>query len=194
MKHNEIATCVSLYEDVFGADSSALFLQRLEEETKDEWSELSWDNSGVGAINKVTAYRTSLSCSLIPLMKPYPETELSKFFTENIRTPLEEVVEDYRSEHMLPNGFNEPYGVLKYFEQAEYHAHYDHFRDNSRVFSMVATLGQPISGGELEFPSLGVTVKPKVGSVLLFPSNFPYLHVAHPVSEGMKFSMVTWYS
>jgi hypothetical protein len=46
MKHKEVATCVSVYEDVFSADSSVLFLQRLEEEIKDEWSELNWDNSG----------------------------------------------------------------------------------------------------------------------------------------------------
>lgn len=193
MKLKKIATCISLYEDVFDADSSALFLKKLEEEIVDEWNELEWGNSGVGN-GKITDYRTSLSCSLVPLMKPYPETELSQFFTKEIRTPIEEVVEDYRKENMLPNGMHEPYGVLKYLEQSEYHAHYDHFRDNSRVFSMVATLGHPISGGQLEFPTIGVTVEPKVGSVILFPSNFPYLHIAHPVSSGIKHSMVTWYS
>ena len=193
MKHKKIATCISLYEDVFTADSSALFLKTLEEEIMDEWSELEWGNSGVGS-GKITDYRTSLSCSLVTLMKPYTETELSQFFSREIRTPIEEVVEDYRKENMLPNGIHEPYSVLKYLEQSEYHAHYDHFRDNGRVFSMVATLGQPISGGQLEFPTIGVTVEPKVGSVILFPSNFPYLHIAHPVSSGIKHSMVTWYS
>ena len=190
MKLKKIATCISLYEDVFDSDNSALFLKKLEEEIVDEWNELEWGNSGVGN-GKITDYRTSLSCSLVPLMKPYPENELSEFFTKNIRNPIEEVVEDYRKENMLPNGIHEPYSVLKYLEQSEYHAH---FRDNGRVFSMVATLGQPISGGQLEFPTIGVTVEPKAGSVILFPSNFPYLHIAHPVSEGIKFSMVTWYS
>jgi predicted 2-oxoglutarate/Fe(II)-dependent dioxygenase YbiX len=127
-------------------------------------------------------------------MKPYPETELSVFFSSRIRHKVDEVVEDYRRENMLPNAFHEPFSVLKYLEEAEYHAHVDHFRDNSRVFSMVATLGEPNSGGSLEFPYFDVSIKPTVGSVVLFPSNFPYLHVAHPVKSGEKYSMVTWYS
>jgi hypothetical protein len=192
MKHIKLATCISLYEDVFDADNAEQFISLLNENTKDEWNELSWNNSGTGS-GAVSSYRTSLSCSLIPIMKPYPETELSSFFDKNIRKQVEEVVEDYRREHMLPNGIFEPYSVLKYLPEAEYHAHYDHFRDNSRVFSMVTTLGQPVSGGELEFPNFEVTVTPKTGSVILFPANFPYLHVAHPVNEGIKYSMVTWY-
>jgi hypothetical protein len=193
MKHTKLATCISLYENVFDTEKADRFISVLNEDTADDWNELSWGNSGVGSGN-ISSHRTSLSCSLIPLMKPYPETELSKFFTENIRKNIEEVVEDYRNENLLANAVFEPYSVLKYLPEAEYHAHYDHFRDNSRVYSMVATLGQPISGGELEFPNFGVTVKPTTGSVVIFPANFPYLHVAHPVNEGVKYSIVTWYS
>ena len=193
MKHTKLATCVSLYENVFDTEKADKFILALNKDTADDWNELSWANSGVGS-GHISSHRTSLSCSLIPLMKPYPETELSKFFTENIRKNIEEVVEDYRNENLLANAVFEPYSVLKYLPEAEYHAHYDHFRDNSRVYSMVATLGQPISGGELEFPNFGVTVKPTTGSVVLFPANFPYLHVAHPVNEGVKYSIVTWYS
>ncbi len=192
MKHTKLATCISLYENVFEEDKAEKFIFGLNEDAADDWNELSWENSGVGSGN-VSSHRTSLSCSLIPLMKPYPETEFSTFFTDNIRKQIEEVVEDYRNEHFLPNAIFEPYSVLKYLPEAEYHAHYDHFRDNSRVFSMVATLGEPDSGGELEFPNFGVTIKPKVGSVILFPANFPYLHIAHPVNEGTKYSIVTWF-
>ena len=192
MKHTQLATCISLYENVFDADKAEKFIVSLNEETEDDWNELSWKNSGIGA-GAVSSHRTSLSCSLIPIMKPYPETELSVFFDENIRKKVEEVVEDYRRTYMLPSAMFEPYSVLKYLPEAEYHAHYDHFRDNSRVFSMVATLGEPESGGELEFPNFEVTVKPKTGSVILFPANFPYLHVAHPVDAGVKYSMVTWF-
>lgn len=193
MKHTEVATCISVYDDVFDAKVASTFINKLEEEIKDEWNDLTWSESGVGE-GKVTTYRTSLSCSLIPLMKPYPETELSKLFTENIRNQVEEVVEDYRSQNLLPNAFHEPFAVLKYMQESEYHAHYDHFRDNARVFSLVTMLSEPESGGELEFPIFKTTVKLKAGSVVLFPANFPYLHIAHPVLKGTKYSMVTWYS
>jgi hypothetical protein len=193
MKHKEIAPCISVYEDVFDPSKAVRFLSTLEEEILDDWNDLTWGDSGVGA-GTVTAYRTSLSCSLIPLMKPYPETELSKFFTEHIKEPVEEVVDDYRKQNLLPNAFHEPFSVLKYMEEAEYHAHYDHFRDNARVFSLVAMLSEPEEGGELEFPVFDVTARLGSGSMVLFPSNFPYLHIAHPVTRGTKYSMVTWYS
>jgi hypothetical protein len=193
MRHEELATCISIYHDVFEAEKSEFFLKTLEEEIANGWGDLTWGDSGVGE-GKVTSYRTSLSCSLIPLMKPYPETELSEFFTQNIRKPVEEVVEDYRKLNLLPNAFHEPYGVLKYMEEGEYHAHYDHFRDNARTFSLVTMLSAPESGGQLEFPFFNVTASLPTGSVILFPSNFPYTHIAHPVTRGVKYSMVTWYS
>ena len=193
MKHESPAPCISVYENALNPDGVKAFTDALNEDIESGWSDLNWGNSGVGSEGSVSSYRTSLGCSLIPLMKPYPPTDLSQLFDETVKLPVEEVVKDYTTEMMLPMGFFEPYSVLKYLPGAEYHAHYDHFRDNSRVFSMVAILGEPEEGGQLEFPTFGVTVEPKVGSVIMFPSNFPYLHVAHEVKAGVKYSLVAWY-
>lgn len=193
MKHHSPAVCISVYEDVFTEENSNQFMTALENEISGGWSELSWENSGVGGEGKVTSHRTSLSCSLVPLMKPYPPTDLSRIFDDAIRKKVEYVVEDYRHSNMLPSGIHEPYSLLKYTTGAEYHAHYDHYRDNARVFSMVATILEPEEGGYLEFPFFNTTVTPRIGTVVLFPSNFPYVHIAHPVERGLKCSMVTWY-
>ena len=192
MKHTKLGTCISLYEDVFTADNASKFLKSLEKETESDWSELSWGGSYVGS-GQTTSHRTSLNCSLVPLMKPYPETDLSKFFTETIRNPIEEVSEDYRSEFLIPTAMHEPYSLLKYLEQAEYKPHHDHAPDNRRVYSMVSFLSTPEEGGQLEFPLFDVTVEAICGRVIMFPSNFPYLHIAHPVTKGVKHSLVTWY-
>jgi hypothetical protein len=95
MKQTKLGTCISLYEDVFTEENAKKFLTSLEKETESEWSELSWSGSSVGS-GQATSHRTSLSCSLIPIMKPYPETELSQFFTKTIRSHIEEVSEDYK--------------------------------------------------------------------------------------------------
>ena len=193
MKLEKPNTCINVYREVFTQKSSAAFIEKLEKEIESDWSELEWDNSGVGS-GQVTQVRTSLGCSLVTLFKPYQPTEISEFFHENIFSKIQEVVLDYIHENMLPNGIHEPYSVLKYYENAEYHAHHDHSRQNGRVFSVVANLGAPDSGGELEFPRMNVSVKPEVGSVIIFPSNFPYVHIAHPVESGVKYSLVSWYS
>jgi hypothetical protein len=192
MKIEKPATCISVYRDAFEPDMAQAFINMLNEEIENEWSELGWGSSGVGQ-GTVTQYRTSLSCSLVPLMKPYPETDLSKFFNRTIGDQISEVSEDYRKEYLIANAIFEPYSVLKYLPEAEYHGHYDHFRDNARVFSMVANLVSPESGGSLEFPMFDTTVECEAGTVIMFPSNFPYLHIAHPVVSGTKYSLVTWF-
>jgi predicted 2-oxoglutarate/Fe(II)-dependent dioxygenase YbiX len=61
------------------------------------------------------------------------------------------------------------------------------------VFSAIACLGAAEEGGQLEFPNFDLTISLDAGSVILFPSNFPYVHIAHPVTSGIKYSMVTWF-
>jgi len=192
MKIEKPATCITVYKEVFEPDMAKSFINMLNEEIENEWSELGWGSSGVGQ-GAITQYRTSLSCSLVSFMKPYPETELSKFFQRTIGDQVAEVAEDYRKEYLIASAVFEPYQVLKYLPESEYHSHYDHFRDNARVFSMVANLVSPESGGSLEFPLFDTTVECEAGSVVMFPSNFPYLHIAHPVVAGTKYSLVTWF-
>jgi hypothetical protein len=193
MKVEKPNTCINVYKDVFSAEHSLEFIKMLEKETENEWSDLEWGNSGTGS-GFVTQVRTSLGCLLVSLFRPYEPTELSEYFHQNIFSHVEEVVRDYIQENVLHEGVHEPYSVLKYYENTEYHAHYDHFRDNRRAFSVVANLMAPEEGGELEFPRMDVSIKPEIGSVVIFPSNFPYLHIAHPVKSGLKYSLVSWYS
>lgn len=195
MKVEKPATCISIYKEALPLRVVSAFLKNIEEEIANDWSEndLSWGNSNVGA-GTVTKHRTSLSCSMVTLMKPYPETTLSRDFRSYILEPLTAISRDYIQEYLLPNGIHEPLSLLKYFPGAEYHAHYDHFRDNGRVFSMVASFGEADEGGELEFPFFDTTIKLETGDVVMFPANFPYTHIAHPVLSGVKYSMVTWFS
>lgn len=186
------AKCISIYRNVFSEEQAKNFIQNLEKETSSDWSELTWEGSKVGG-GVSSKYRTSLTCSLIPLMKPYPETELSRYFTQNIRHPIEKVTQDYKNEYLVPSGMHAAYQLLKYYPESEYHAHVDHAPDNRRVFSMVSCILSPEDGGNLEFPFFDISIPMETGMVILFPSNFPYVHLAHPVVSGIKYSLVTWY-
>jgi predicted 2-oxoglutarate/Fe(II)-dependent dioxygenase YbiX len=53
-------------------------------------------------------------------------------------------------------------------------------------------LNDDYSGGELEFRNFQLKISPKKGMLLLFPSNFAYAHIAHPVTSGTKYAFVTW--
>jgi predicted 2-oxoglutarate/Fe(II)-dependent dioxygenase YbiX len=53
-------------------------------------------------------------------------------------------------------------------------------------------LNDDYEGGEVEFVNFGIKIKPQPGMLLLFPSTYPYAHIAHPVTSGVKYAIVTW--
>lgn len=183
------AVGISVYKEIFNAET---FIEELEKACLDDWSELEWVSSGTGP-GSVSNYRTSVSASLASLFPPYEKTGLSELFSHSVRYPIEKVVKDYIADHFIPSGISEIWSVLKYTKGAEYKGHYDHGPNAPRTFSMVAMLRSPEKGGELEFPNFNVKIPAEEGTVILFPSNFPYLHIAHPVESGVKYSLVTWY-
>jgi hypothetical protein len=184
------AVGINVYKNVFQAKK---FLEEFEKEAENDWSEISWAVSGVGEESKTTPYRTSVSASLASLMPPYQKTDLSELFYNDIKKHIDRLVVDYINEYHIPGAVSEIWQILKYVPGAEYKAHFDHGPTAPRVFSMVAFMQSPEQGGELEFPHFDVTIAAEEGTVIYFPSSYPYLHIAHPVEKGIKYSMVTWF-
>lgn len=187
--------CVLIYKNVFEPDS---FIEKIEEEAKRPWPYLQWGKSVTGDYESRTEseYRTSLEISLINILNDDVNEELKDLkedLVENIVKPIDQVIWDYRSIYDLTINESTGYQLLKYLNDCEYHIHHDHAPDNSRVLSMVACLSDGFEGGELEFPYFKYSLKLEKGSVVFFPSNFPYAHIAHPVTSGIKYSLVSWY-
>jgi predicted 2-oxoglutarate/Fe(II)-dependent dioxygenase YbiX len=82
--------------------------------------------------------------------------------------------------------------MLKYSTGQEYHAHYDGGTGSGRSLSAIVYLNDDYEGGHVEFVNYGVKIKPKPGMLLLFPSSYAYRHIAHPVTSGTKYAIVTW--
>ena len=88
--------------------------------------------------------------------------------------------------------WHESYNLLKYEKTQEYKAHYDGDTGMGRIISALVYLNNDYEGGELEFPNFEIKIKPEPGMLILFPSNFAYAHIAHPVTSGTKYALVTW--
>ena len=82
--------------------------------------------------------------------------------------------------------------VLKYQTGQEYKMHADAGGGNSRVLSLVWYINDEYTGGELEFPYFDKKIKPPANSMIFFPSNYIYAHIAHPVQTGTKYAGVSW--
>jgi hypothetical protein len=195
MKMIEHAPCIVQYDNVFDPGN---FIHLLEEECSQAWGYLHWERSTVGS-GVVAPIRTSMSCELGPIGSEDISVERVLPLAQEWKRIWESIdpyVWDYRNTFELDLEADEGYRVLKYGGGASYHAHHDHWRDNSRTLSLVAFLNDGYSGGNLTFPKFDTSITPKAGSVILFPSNFPYIHIAEPVGssdETIKYSLVTWF-
>ena len=61
-----------------------------------------------------------------------------------------------------------------------------------RDVSFLFYLNSEFGGGELEFPELGLTIKPKKGMMIAFPSYKEFPHKVHPVTWGHRYTLVSW--
>lgn len=98
----------------------------------------------------------------------------------------------YAVKHDIEELHHEDYNILKYSDNQKCDAHADSNTALGRAVSAIVYLNEDYEGGEVEFLNFGIKIKPKPGMLLLFPSNYPYKHIAHPVTSGTKYAIVTW--
>jgi hypothetical protein len=189
--YSNIAPCIDLFSNVFRSD---WLISGIEEECATQDGEMYWDVSFTGnGVN--SSYRTSLSCSLDPVLTPTRNHRFGKKTYDEIITRTRMCVDSYGFIYRVPISLSESYVVLKYQDGAQYRTHFDDspLLENRRTVSMVAGLSGEFSGGELHFPFFDIEVKLGEGDVLVFPSSYAYSHYAKPVLSGTKYSMVTWF-
>jgi hypothetical protein len=89
------------------------------------------------------------------------------------------------------------YELLRYQPGGYYNFHTDcgSAGHNYRTLSIILNLSkaEDYEGGELEFKG-GPTYSLNQGDVVIFPSNFLYPHRITPITEGTRYSIVTWFS
>lgn len=65
--------------------------------------------------------------------------------------------------------------------------HCDNYDGHTNLaFSMITYINDDFSGGELFFPNQNIMVKPKAGSLIIFPSVEPYLHQVETILNGSR--------
>jgi hypothetical protein len=75
--------------------------------------------------------------------------------------------------------------IKKYFDGQQIGPHPDSESLDPIEYTASVYFNSDYDGGDLNFPYYGVSVKPKPGSVIIFPSL--YLHESMPISRGTKY-------
>lgn len=83
--------------------------------------------------------------------------------------------------------YNTAFGVNKYNTNSPMGAHVDLNEENFFVqYTIVIYLNDNYEGGELHFKNHDVTVKPKAGDIMMYPSGHPYVHESLDITKGNK--------
>jgi predicted 2-oxoglutarate/Fe(II)-dependent dioxygenase YbiX len=86
------------------------------------------------------------------------------------------------------------YSTLKYELGDFFSVHLDTSPILSRVISGLMYLNDDYDGGILEFPKIGLELKPKEGDIIFFPSQVPFFHQSTPITKGIKYAAVAWWN
>jgi hypothetical protein len=190
----ELFPGVWVYRDVFTKDLD--LINRLdkigmsaEEENVDSFK---WTFGFVGYSDRRPDYRDCHDIKVGEIKNPTNKTEL---LVANLWNDLKKAqinpVTDYCTKHSIKMTYWEVMNCIRYIPGQHFQEHADDGFSYSATVSLVGYPNDDYTGGELSFPKLGLTIKPKAGDLYIFPSTYIFSHIAQPVQTGTKYSVVT---
>jgi predicted 2-oxoglutarate/Fe(II)-dependent dioxygenase YbiX len=118
--------------------------------------------------------------------------DLKKLYYD-VRDPLIKCLDNYRERYPANIGYMEAINFIRYGEGQFFKAHQDHGPSYVAVVSGVIYFNDNYEGGGLYFPHFDYHYTPEAGDILIFPSNYLYLHEAKPVTSGIKYAGVVMF-
>jgi predicted 2-oxoglutarate/Fe(II)-dependent dioxygenase YbiX len=184
-----VGGCIDIFENAWPDPKQTIKL--IEKECTTPYSGMSWMKAGTiqqGILQSYrTNYQTEISRSAIEQSNVVAQQVHNQMYMLLLATTV-----PYARKHDIDELHHEGYNMLRYSTGQEYKAHADGGTGLGRAVSAIVYLNDDYEGGEVEFVNFGVKIKPKAGMLLLFPSTYPYRHIAHPVKDGTKYAIVTW--
>jgi len=104
-------------------------------------------------------------------------------------TPCEQ---EYKSFFGIETEWHDQWGILKYGVGQHFSNHIDDSIAYHRRISTLFYMNDDYTGGEINFPSFNLSIKPEANDFILFPSIYTYNHSVSPVVSGTRYSVVSW--
>lgn len=185
-----VAGCVEIFENAWPDPEIAI--ARLEMECSNTNSGVGWNRAHTVGQGVRQQARTNLSLNITQAGEGSNNQVAQDIHNQFFYLLLATTVGYAERMYIDENLYHEPYQALKYRENEFYKTHYDGGTELGRAISAICYLNDDFEGGELEFPNYKFKLKPQKGMLVLFPSNYAYRHIAHPVTKGTKYALVTW--
>lgn len=185
-----IGGCINIYENAWPNPEETIDL--IESIVRNNDSGVHWSKAMTLGQGLNQNARTNYDLGITYNAKTYNDPGLQNIHNQ-MYVLLTSALASYRQRYGIEEElWHEPYNMLKYSGGQEYRAHYDGNTSTHRCVSAIVYLNNDYEGGQVEFTNFGIKIKPEPGMFLLFPSNYAYTHIAHPVTDGTKYAIVTW--
>jgi hypothetical protein len=179
-----------VYRDVIKPEID--IMNRVSNLLENNKSGLLWEEATVGYMEKKPSYRDCKDFKIGEIKNPMTDDEatLGTIWQDayNAQIPA---VEDYCGAYNIRMNYWEVMNFIQYGPGQHFQEHADHGFSYSATVSLVAYPNDEYDGGELVFPKLNLSIKPKAGDLYIFPSTYLFSHLAAPVTSGRKYSIVT---
>jgi len=197
MNKEEIAPGIVIYSDVI--PNSENLYKDIEEGMVSAgfvWNAAAVKESTDPMVNKKTRDTSTFGIPYKGEIKDILTENLNEAFLVNVNNLFFEhfdpIEKDYMATYGVGSNWHDIYGILKYGEGQQFTNHIDDHPSYHRRVSTVYYLNENYTGGEINFPRFGVTLKPKANQMIVFPSTYVYNHSVSPVIEGERYAVVSW--
>ena len=185
---------INVYRNTFSKEDSERYIKTLESNLggtkKYKWSEAQVTNS-------TTPIKKARDCVDFKYkqenlgLRDEHNSELIDLH-EEIYQKLKFCVDDYAQYWGINVTYYEAFNFVKYEgEGKHFNIHADHGPAYNCTVSAVIYINEDYEGGEIKFPRLdGYVHTPKIGDIILCPSNYIYEHASLPMKLGTKYYVV----
>lgn len=190
-----VAGSIAIYENIWSKEKIYEYINIIDKITLDKTLNIKFKKSETiaennGYIDQSRSKRQNVEIALTDVAKI--NNDLKKI-NDDFTEILISAIQQYQSIFKIPEiYYKEGYNILKYEFGQHFESHYDGGSDTARSVSPILYLNDDYEGGEIEFTNFNLKIKPKAGTLYVFPANYAYRHTAHPVKSGIKYAIVTW--
>jgi len=147
---------------------------------------------GLGAVEK-----NIRNCQTIAISYPHviqKNNEVRRKLDNAIFDGASKCIKEFNKKFLLCRIVEDSgYELLRYSKGCFYIQHVDSFKERPRAVSCSFILNDDFNGGDFAFFDRKLKYKLEKGDALMFPSNFMYPHEIMPVTQGTRYSIITWF-
>ncbi len=180
-----VGGCIDIFENAWFNPLETI--QMIEIETLNPDSEMSWTIATTVGQEIDESYQLEITSTL----EESGNTVMKNVYNQMHLILLASTI-PYAQKHGIEKMHHEPYNILKCRGRQHYGAYPDREAATGRSISAIVYLNDDYNGGEIEFINFGIKIKPEPGMLMLFPSNYAYNYITHPVTDGIKYSVVAY--